>query len=202
VIDGVTMGHTCCVVQDCPIPLTDQQDWFCIVHRDLRRQCCVNDCNLPVETRHITCGNPLHRAFEHSRDANPAIFVLRRRMDRAGLAEIPVAGGIEISGQVTSNVPLTTTTHTSSERLVPLKQLPKGRLSRRWTHNEQLFVRPCGVIISRATFFGSEGVSGVKVHILRSYEFRILMFAITGFPQGDIPLYLAGLPPILHFLRQ
>jgi hypothetical protein len=40
---------------------------------------------------------------------------------------------------------------------------PKGRMSRRWTHNEQLFVYPCGVIASRATFFGSEGVSGVKV---------------------------------------
>ena len=39
----------------------------------------------------------------------------------------------------------------------------KGRFSRRWTHNEQLFVRCCGVIISRATFYGSEGVSGVKV---------------------------------------
>ena len=39
----------------------------------------------------------------------------------------------------------------------------KGRFSRRWTHNEQLFVRCCGIIISRATFYGSEGVSGVKV---------------------------------------
>lgn len=48
-------------------------------------------------------------------------------------------------------------------------QLPnskvKGRASRRWTHNEQLFVRCCGVIVSRATFFGAEGVAGHKVSV-------------------------------------
>ncbi|KAJ7202758.1 hypothetical protein GGX14DRAFT_369989, partial [Mycena pura] len=38
----------------------------------------------------------------------------------------------------------------------------KGRTSRNWTHNEQLFVRCCGDIISRATFFGAEGITGVK----------------------------------------
>jgi hypothetical protein len=39
----------------------------------------------------------------------------------------------------------------------------RGRLSRRWTHNEQLIVRCCGIILSRATFFGSEAITAVKV---------------------------------------
>lgn len=39
----------------------------------------------------------------------------------------------------------------------------KGRIYRRWTHNEQLFVCCCGIIKSRATFFGSEGPLGVIV---------------------------------------
>lgn len=34
---------------------------------------------------------------------------------------------------------------------------------RSWTHNEQLILRPCGVFISRATFYQAEAVSGVKV---------------------------------------
>ena len=33
-----------------------------------------------------------------------------------------------------------------------------AHFGRRQTHNEQLMVRPCGMIIARATFFGSETV--------------------------------------------
>lgn len=35
----------------------------------------------------------------------------------------------------------------------------------RRTHNEQLIMRPCGVILARATFYGSEAVSAVNVCI-------------------------------------
>jgi hypothetical protein len=42
-------------------------------------------------------------------------------------------------------------------------QTLKARLSRRWTHNEQLMVRPCGVILARGTMYGSENVSSVAV---------------------------------------
>lgn len=43
-----------------------------------------------------------------------------------------------------------------------------GAFSRKWTHNEQLMVRPCGVVVGRATFFGSENVIGVKVSFLQN----------------------------------
>jgi hypothetical protein len=39
----------------------------------------------------------------------------------------------------------------------------KAQFGRRRTHNEQLLVRPCGVIFARATFFGAEAVSNVLV---------------------------------------
>ncbi|KAJ7086968.1 hypothetical protein C8R44DRAFT_650414, partial [Mycena epipterygia] len=45
----------------------------------------------------------------------------------------------------------------------------KGKLTRNWTHNEQLFVRCCGIIVSRATFFGSEGVTGVKTFLKATF---------------------------------
>ncbi|RDB27256.1 hypothetical protein Hypma_004511 [Hypsizygus marmoreus] len=38
---------------------------------------------------------------------------------------------------------------------------PRARFGRRRTHNEQLCVATCGVILGRATFFGSEGPHGV-----------------------------------------
>jgi hypothetical protein len=36
-------------------------------------------------------------------------------------------------------------------------------LSRSWTHNEQLMVCACGIILARKTFFKSESVTKVKV---------------------------------------
>lgn len=39
----------------------------------------------------------------------------------------------------------------------------RAYFGRRRTHNEQLIMRPCGVILSRATFFGSEAISAVHV---------------------------------------
>jgi hypothetical protein len=100
-----------------------------------------------------------HHALENSRKANPAFFTLHRRLDRAGLAEIPIAG-------TSSSEPSALTDLLShSELKLPstddTSQIPKGQTSRRWTHSEQLFVRPCEVIVSHATNFGSKGVSGV-----------------------------------------
>lgn len=42
----------------------------------------------------------------------------------------------------------------------------RARFGRRWTHNEQLCVASCGVILGRATFYGSEAPNGVCVRVL------------------------------------
>jgi len=104
--------------------------------------------------------------------------MLRGRLVRAGLqAEVTVAGNI--ANSITSAHSLhPTIPNATGNNLQPNEDvLPiKGRLSRRWTHNKQLFVRCCDVITSRATFFGSEGVSGVKVLILSMLQVhRVLM---------------------------
>jgi hypothetical protein len=39
----------------------------------------------------------------------------------------------------------------------------KAHFARARTHNEQLMCRPCGVVVARATLFGSEALSAVKV---------------------------------------
>jgi hypothetical protein len=40
---------------------------------------------------------------------------------------------------------------------------PRARFGRRATHNEEICVASCGVMLGRATFFGSEAPNGVKV---------------------------------------
>jgi hypothetical protein len=42
----------------------------------------------------------------------------------------------------------------------------KAQFGCRRTHNEQVIVQPCGIICSRATFFGAEAVSNVLVSLL------------------------------------
>jgi hypothetical protein len=42
----------------------------------------------------------------------------------------------------------------------------RARFGRRWTHNEELCVASCGVILGRATFLGSEAPNGVRVGIM------------------------------------
>ena len=63
----------------------------------------------------------------------------------------------------------------------------KARFSRRRTHNEQIIVAPCGVILSRATFFGAEGVGSVIVRPFFSLSQRHLLYSILGVHQTDFP---------------
>lgn len=55
----------------------------------------------------------------------------------------------------------------------------KAQFGRRRTHNEQIVVRPCGVICSRATLFGAEAVSNVLVSSLSVYQCRLLTHRLS-----------------------
>ncbi|KAJ7195626.1 hypothetical protein GGX14DRAFT_376784, partial [Mycena pura] len=46
----------------------------------------------------------------------------------------------------------------------------KALFHRRRTHNEQTLVRPCGVIFTRATFFGAEAVSNVLLFVKNTFS--------------------------------
>ncbi|KAJ7225287.1 hypothetical protein GGX14DRAFT_349519 [Mycena pura] len=140
--DGVTVRHVACSVHDCKEALLSQRDLFCYSHRDLLKVCCIRGCDEVAESGYRTCTEPTHRAFQTAAEQkNTAIG------PNNGLEEPTAAAEADVQ---------------SSLRL-------KGRLYRNWTHNEQLFVRCCGVIISRATFFGSEGVSGVNTFLKATF---------------------------------
>lgn len=75
----------------------------------------------------------------------------------------------------------------------------KGAFGRKWTHNEQLMVRPCGVVIGRATFYNAESVSAVKVSEILSRHRRTTDKMVKGIHSECIP----GAPPGLgtgHFV--
>lgn len=49
----------------------------------------------------------------------------------------------------------------------------KALFIRRRTHNEQLVIRPCGIIIARATFYGAEAISNVLVRLCVMLRLRL-----------------------------
>lgn len=115
------------------------------MHMEKLKICAVKTCNLPNEGGFDTCSTPSHRQSELDHHAQG------RAMPRLK-ASARRAGGVTME----------------DEAVVPESPEPQGsrvtvKLTRTWTHNEQLFVRCCGLIVSRATLYGSESISSVKV---------------------------------------
>jgi hypothetical protein len=68
------------------------------------------------------------------------MFQLRAQLQNATISDVPLAGAL------TDNPGLLVAPDTVAG---PVRGgRVKGKLSRSWTHNEQLFVRCCGIIIS------------------------------------------------------
>ncbi|KAF7976972.1 hypothetical protein HWV62_5047 [Athelia sp. TMB] len=168
VSDGVALGHPCCKVHDCKIPLDSQRHHYCGQHQDKNTMCAVVGCDNRVSEKHSTCTEVDHRKLEtRGVEAHTAMFQLRRRLERlkiyhpddevsAGNAEDGTEGlaageVVEIAQDDHPNKP-----ESGNQRI-------RARFGRRRTHNEQLCVATCGVIFGRATMYGSEGVNGVRV---------------------------------------
>ncbi|KAJ6449704.1 hypothetical protein C8R47DRAFT_999114 [Mycena vitilis] len=161
VADGVTVGHACCGVLDCQIALSSQRAWFCPAHSNLQFICAVIRCDHRAGIGWRTCSDPEHRAYEENRRTKgKAMFLLRARQARDNGQTEPQVPASDI-GYLDEGPPEVEDTPAAKQVKI------RGRLSRRWTHNEQLMVRCCGVILSRATFFGSEAITSVKdfIHV-------------------------------------
>lgn len=172
VCDGDTIGHRSCRVHDCKVPLSTHNHRFCPVHDHLKTRCAVTNCISEVTPGFRTCEDVEHRALEKAYfQRGKALFQLRSRLKKAGIAVPP------------DSVPLEDDSHPDNDEEMVIESSPSGPLEvldcagkpeegnrrlrayfgGRRTHNEQLIMRPCGVILSRATFYGSEAVSAVNV---------------------------------------
>ncbi|EPQ49828.1 hypothetical protein GLOTRDRAFT_51546, partial [Gloeophyllum trabeum ATCC 11539] len=164
VTDGNTMGHPCCAVHNCHNPLANTRRRYCPTHEDLNALCAVDGCRRKASEGQQTCPEPDHRKLEDAyRQRGKALFQLRERLAKAGFmipedtlsGEVADNDEVEVEGQGGREI--------GCEGKSPAGNIKvRARFGRRRTHNEQLFVRPCGVILSRATLFGAEAVSSVK----------------------------------------
>ncbi|KAG2007045.1 cytochrome P450 [Coprinopsis cinerea AmutBmut pab1-1] len=166
VCDGITLGHPCCGVHGCQTPLDSQRDRYCPDHRALEALCAIDDCSQPVEPGFRTCSQQGHRRLEEKyREKGTAMFQLQDRLQKARIStpsdSVPLDNPANIS---TNDIEL------DEEEALPEcdgkadvgKQKLKSHFGRRWTHNEQLVMRPCGLILARGTLYGAESVASVN----------------------------------------
>lgn len=168
IMDGVTLGHCCCRVKDCQVHLVKIKDRFCPHHDSLSMDCLVNGCQSPHSPGHVTCEE--HRLLEHQPADQTSLSQLTARSKRVG---------------VTTNKSSSQKTKDKRRQQNPTN--PELKSKRTWTHNEQLIVRPCGIVVSRATMFSSEGVASANVSGQGYQRAQLLTVICKGFSQGHFP---------------
>ncbi|KAK7689517.1 hypothetical protein QCA50_007309 [Cerrena zonata] len=172
VIDGVTLGHPCCSVHNCMIPLASTQDHFCPTHRDHARICVVTNCDKPARLGAQTCTELAHSALEeYYNQQGKAMFQLKLRLERARArnesgppSESPATvSEADVMSDVTSDMLACGGKPDAGNRQL------KARFGRRWTHNDELCTASCGIILGCTTFYGSEAPNGVRHFLMRTF---------------------------------
>ena len=183
VMDGITLGHPCCAEHNCKIPLTSSRDRYCPNHKSKNAECVVDSCGRSVRDGKRTCDNPVHQEAERINcERGQSRFQLQERMKRSrvahpndGIAEernlFEVVDEeddefLEVDEQ--GNVTVTATEGPASENTTPTvtatpKKRVRARFGRKRTHNEQILVAPCGMILARETFYGAEAIGTCAV---------------------------------------
>ncbi|KZV79158.1 hypothetical protein EXIGLDRAFT_820929 [Exidia glandulosa HHB12029] len=155
VTDGITMGHPSCGSHNCQNPLPNMRARFCVAHAGLESLCAARDngvpCARPCEQGRRTCALAAHRKLEDGYVAQGrAMFQLRRRLEKLKVSQTNSALPATIDyADVCEGKP------ESGNRQL------RAKFGRSRTHNEELCVASCGVILGRATFFGSEAPTSV-----------------------------------------
>ena len=202
VIDGVTIGRPCCSIHNCHSPLQNNQHLFCPNHARFNLICAIVGCNMPTAPKSRTCLNLDHQATEKTHhERGQARFQLKERMKRARVAHPNDAlalaeDEIQTDGESDSDRENNSARDSDNSNLKPKI---KARFSRRRTHNEQVVVAPCGVILSRATFFGAEGVGSVIVCPFFWSLARLFQFVTRSSLNGPF-LTVMGSNPTTFFL--
>ena len=116
---------------------------------------------------HMTCTRPEHRLLEETyKKRDKAMFQLKGCLQRANMSNPNDSFSAEMTAEEVEEGIMPTDTN---DPACPADKDASGNHKIRalfgWhqTHNEQIFVWPCGIIIVRATFFGSETVTQTVV---------------------------------------
>ncbi|KAF8802114.1 hypothetical protein BYT27DRAFT_7226507 [Phlegmacium glaucopus] len=170
VIDGVTVGCPCCAVHNCKVPLENNRHHYCPQDAHRNTICAVVGCESPIVADSRMCSEPAHQevGWVHQ-ERGQASFQLKERLQRALVAHpnnVIAEDGTDLA-DVEDEVE--DFEISGSERSIREQQI-QAQLGRRCTHNEQIIVAPCGMIIAQETFYGAEGVGSVIEMIKHTFH--------------------------------
>lgn len=160
-------------MHDCKAALGSNRARFCPTHYHLNSQCAVVDCLSARVAGFRTCDNEQHRALESAYfKRGKALFQLREKAKKAGLslpsdseAEFDMQIGDDEEVIVESQGSIHGTSGECGGKSEEGNRKLRAYFGCRRTHNEQIIMRPCGVITSRASLYGSEAISAVHVRL-------------------------------------
>ncbi|KAJ7348297.1 hypothetical protein DFH08DRAFT_698265 [Mycena albidolilacea] len=195
--DGLSMGCRRCQVAHCTTELASNRHRFCPVHKDLDNVCSIVGCDARIVPGKKSCADPAHQKVEELHfQRGKAAFTLRERLQKhrqlhphdqaTALKEDEGDKGLDDEGEEwfmedgDGNVAVHRQIHPGSigvDDSVPCEAAKSDTGNRKYkalfggvrTHNEQILVRPCGVICSRATFYNAEAVSNVLLHVQKTF---------------------------------
>ncbi|KDQ07511.1 hypothetical protein BOTBODRAFT_119973 [Botryobasidium botryosum FD-172 SS1] len=158
VSDGTALRCFCCAVPNCCSPLSSQHQHWCSEHTaSFANLCVIDGCTTPREPSHQTCSVATHQAAEDAHSAcQQAFFQLSAQAEAFEKGEYYYSKG-------------DTDTHKTGTNQV------KGRFTCNRTHNEQIIVHPCGMIVSRETFYNSESLAAVWEFVKKTFPTLELM---------------------------
>lgn len=176
VIDGVTIGCCCCGIHNCHIPLSSNHNRFCPEHKGRNFVCAIVGCEQPVVEGKLACAEDKHQAVERvHREHGQAQFQLKERLQRAHVAH-PTNSDVVDSAMVDEDdgEEEEFIVEGGSAQPVEASQVKDGKVhaqfGRKRTHNEQIIVAPCGMIITHETFYGAEAVTSVIEMVKRTFH--------------------------------
>lgn len=159
-------------MHDCKIPLTNNRAHFCPTHQHLVLQCAVVGCEVKRVAGFRTCSDTDHRALELAYfQRGKALFQLREKAKRAGLAVPSDLVEMDLAMGDDEEIIVESEKLDCGDKPGEGNRKLRAYFGCRRTHNEQIIMRPCGMITSRAPLHGSEAVSAVHVKHLSFYVY-------------------------------
>ena len=145
-------------------------------------------CNEIAEIGFRTCLHPDHRKLKNKYTmTSKAMFQLRHRLQRSyQMPDTSSTGHIEDSG-ADGDQEIEVTEEDCNGKPTSGNQKFRACFGHRRTHNDELCVASCGVVLGRTTFYGSEAPSAVRVcpYTIFSVDFELMLY--PGFSDGVVP---------------
>ncbi|KAG6848444.1 hypothetical protein H0H93_016899 [Arthromyces matolae] len=165
VVDGTDVKRITCEVHDCTNKLNSLRDFFCPDHQHLARYCVITSCKVIAQEGRRTCSD--HQKIEdYKNQKNKAMFQLKHRLMHLQNTLPNAEFGSNDFNQDDDDEDDEEDDALCDGKADTGNQPRRARFSHRLTHNEELCVASCGVILGRATFFGSEAPNGVRMFLM------------------------------------